>query len=108
MSLDGSQLYEDTHASQDSETVNSLNCTTHMSNTGTKSRIAPNFPALSFRMTVKAGLSNAVDKGALLPLALAECEGGYCGLGRLGRLVRLVRLVRLGWISAPALLRDRL
>ncbi len=66
MSLDGSQLYEDTRASQDSDAVNRLNSTTPMSNTGTKSRIVPKFRALSFRMTVKADLSNAVDKGALL------------------------------------------
>ncbi len=66
MSLDGSQLYEDTRASQDSDAVNSLNSTTPMRNTETKSRIVPKFRALSFRMTVKADLSNAVDKGALL------------------------------------------
>jgi hypothetical protein len=53
-----------TRASQDSDEVNSLNSTTPMSNTGTKSRIVPKFRALSFRMTVKADLSNAIDKGA--------------------------------------------
>jgi hypothetical protein len=56
MSLDGSQLYEDTIASQDCDAVNSLNSTTPMSNTGTKSRIAPKFQALSFRTTVQADL----------------------------------------------------
>jgi hypothetical protein len=69
MSLDGSQLYEDTIASQYSYAVNSLNITTTttpVSNTGTKSRIVPKFWALSFRTTVKADLSNAFDKGALL------------------------------------------
>ncbi len=65
-SLDGSQLYEDTIASQDSDAVNSLNGTTPTSNTGTKSTIVPKFRALSFRKTVKADLSNAVDKRALL------------------------------------------
>jgi hypothetical protein len=43
MSLDGSHLYEDTRDSQDSDAVNSLNSTTPMSNTGTKSRIVPKF-----------------------------------------------------------------
>ena len=66
MPLDGSHLYEDTIASQDSDAVNSLNSTKPMSNTGTKSRIAPNFRALGFRTIVKADLSNAIDKGALL------------------------------------------
>ncbi len=66
MSLDGSQLYEETVASQDSDADNSLNSTTTMSNTGTKSRIVPKFRALSFRMTSKADLWNAGDKEALL------------------------------------------
>ncbi len=66
ISLDGSQLYEDIIASQDSDAVISLNSTTPMSNTGTKSRIVPKFRALSFRTTIKADLSSAVDKGALL------------------------------------------
>ncbi len=66
ISLDGSQLYEDTIASQDSDAVITLNSTTPLSNTGTKSRIVPKFRALSFRTTVKAGLSSEVDKGALL------------------------------------------
>jgi hypothetical protein len=54
-------------ASQDADTVNSLNSTPPMSNTGTKFRIVPKFWALSFRITVKAGLLNAVNKGALRP-----------------------------------------
>ena len=56
MSLDGSQLYEDTIASQDSDAVISLSSTTPMSNTGMKSRIAPKIRELSFQMTVKADL----------------------------------------------------
>jgi hypothetical protein len=62
MESDGSQLYEDTIASQDSDTVNSLNSTTTMSNTGTKSRIVSKFRALSFQMP--ADLSNAVVSGS--------------------------------------------
>jgi hypothetical protein len=50
-----------------------LNSLTPMSNTGTKSRIVPKFRALSFRMTVKADLSNAVDKGALLHEHISNC-----------------------------------
>ncbi len=73
MSLDGSQLYEDTIASQDSDTVNNLNSTTLMGNSGTKSRIVPKFWAVSFQMTVKADLSNAVDKGALLQEHISNC-----------------------------------
>jgi hypothetical protein len=65
ISLDGSQLYEDTIASQDSDAVISLNSTTPMSNTETKSRIVQKYRALSFRTTVKADLSSAVDKGAV-------------------------------------------
>jgi hypothetical protein len=63
-------------ASQDSGAVNSLNkTTTPMSNTGTKSRIAPKFRGLSFRTTVKADLLNAVDKGlgALLQEHISNC-----------------------------------
>ncbi len=68
MSLDGSQLYDDTIASQDSDAFNSLNSTTPISNTGTKSRIVPKIRALSFRMTDKADLSN----GARSPPARAH------------------------------------
>jgi hypothetical protein len=64
MESDGSQLYEDTIASQDSDTVNSLNSTTPISNTGPKSRIVPKFRALTFQMPVKADLSNAVVSGS--------------------------------------------
>ncbi len=53
MSLDGPQLYEDTIASQDSEAVNSLNNTTPMSNTGTKSRTVPQFRVLSFERQLR-------------------------------------------------------
>ena len=66
MSIDVSQLYEDSIASQDSDAVNSLNSTTPTSDTGTKSRNIPKFRAFSFRMTFKADFSNAVDKRALL------------------------------------------
>ena len=66
MSIDVSQLYEDSIALQDSDAVNSLNSTTPTSDTGTKSRNIPKFRAFSFRMTFKADFSNAVDKRALL------------------------------------------
>ncbi len=74
MSLDGPQLYDDIIDSQDFDAVNSLNkTTTPISNTGTKSRIAPKFRGLSFRTTVKADLLNAVDKGALLQEHISNC-----------------------------------
>ena len=66
MSIDVSQLYKDRTALQDSDAVDSLNSTTPPSDTGTKSRNIPKFPAFSFRMTFNADLSNAVDKRALL------------------------------------------
>ncbi len=53
MTLDGSQLYEDTIASQASDAVNNWNSTTPMSNTGTKSRIVPKFRALSFERQLR-------------------------------------------------------
>jgi hypothetical protein len=37
------------------------------------SRIAPKFRSLTFRTTVKADLSNAVDKGALLQEHISNC-----------------------------------
>ena len=48
MSIDVSQLYKDRTALQDSDAVDSLNSTTPPSDTGTKSRNIPKFPALVF------------------------------------------------------------
>ncbi len=69
MSLDGSQLHDYTSASLESDAVCSLNITADtapMSNTGTKSKIVPNFWAFIFRLTVRVDLSNTIEKGALL------------------------------------------
>jgi hypothetical protein len=64
MSLEGSELYGDTSASMaDFDTVDSLNGTAPMRQTGTKSSGPPKFKAWSFLLTIKADFASAVDKG---------------------------------------------
>ena len=77
MSLEGSELYGDTSASMaDSDTVDSLNSTAPMRQTGTKSsqkeQNPPKFKAWSFRLTIKADFAGAVDKGKRLKEHISE------------------------------------
>ena len=71
MSLEGSELYGDTSMA-DSDTVNSLNSTAPMRQTGTKSSGPPKFKAWSFRLTFKADFASAVDKGKCLQEHISE------------------------------------
>ena len=73
MSLEGSELYGDTSASMaDSDTVDSLNSTAPMRQTGTKSSGPPKFKAWSFRLTIKADVAGAVDKEKRLKEHISE------------------------------------
>ncbi len=63
MSLDGFELGGDTSVEMaDYHTVDRLNSTRLMHQTGTQSSCAPRFRAWSFRLTIKADFAGAVDK----------------------------------------------